>query len=41
MGLDFLQATPEERITTILILVGLLVITGIFTLYEKRKSKKR
>jgi LPXTG-motif cell wall-anchored protein len=40
MGLDFLQATPEQRITMIAILVGLLAIAGIFSLYDKRKNKK-
>jgi hypothetical protein len=40
MGFDFLQATPEERIITIIVLVGLLAIAGILSLYDKRKNKK-
>jgi LPXTG-motif cell wall-anchored protein len=40
MGYDFLQATPEERIITIIVLVGLLAIAGILSLYDKRKNKK-
>lgn len=40
MGLDFLQATPEERIIMIAILVGLLAVTGFLYLYDKRKNKK-
>jgi hypothetical protein len=40
MGLDFLEATPEERIIMIVVLVGLLAIAGIIALYDKRKNKK-
>jgi len=40
MGYDFLQATPEERIITIIVLVGLLAIAGILSLYDKRRNKK-
>ncbi|MEN3006012.1 hypothetical protein [Dehalobacterium formicoaceticum] len=41
MGYDFLQAALEERIITIIVLVGLLAIAGILALYEKRKIKNR
>ena len=41
IGYDFLQATTEERIIMILILVGFLVIAGILALVEKRKNKKK
>lgn len=40
MGFDFLQATPEERITMIVILIGLLAVAGVLYLYDKRKSKR-
>lgn len=40
MGLDFLQATPEERFITVLTLVGLLAVAGVLYLYDKRKKKK-
>lgn len=38
--MGFIDATPEERIIMILILLGLLTIIGIKLLYEKRKDKK-
>lgn len=40
MWFDFIQATPQERITMIAILVGLLAVAGVLYLYDKRKNKK-
>lgn len=39
MGLDFLTATPEERITMIVIFAGLLAVAGVLYLYDKRKKR--
>lgn len=41
IGYEFLQATTEERIIMILILVVSFIIAGILALVEKRKNKKK
>lgn len=40
LGSEFLQASPEERLITILVLLGALAIIGIATLVSKRRNKK-
>ena len=39
-GFNFLQASPEERLIIILVLLGALTITGIAALVSKRRYKK-
>lgn len=39
LGFDFLQASPEERFITILVLLGALAVIGIATLVSKRRNK--
>ena len=40
LGSEFLQASPKERLITILVLLGALAIIGIATLVSKRRNKK-
>ncbi|MBR0600071.1 LPXTG cell wall anchor domain-containing protein [Clostridiales bacterium BAD-6] len=39
LGYDFLQASPEERLITILVLIGVLAVVGIAALVSKRRKK--
>ncbi|QHA01069.1 MULTISPECIES: LPXTG cell wall anchor domain-containing protein [Dehalobacter] len=39
LGSDFLQATPEEKLIIILVLLGALAVVGIASLVSKRRKK--
>lgn len=39
LGYDFLQASSEEKLITILVLIGALAVVGITSLISKRRKK--
>jgi len=39
LGYDFLQASSEEKLITVLVLLGVLAVVGIATLVSKRRKK--
>lgn len=39
LGSDFLQATPEEKLIIILVLLGALAVVGIASLVSKRRKR--
>lgn len=40
MGYSLLRATPEERFWTIVIIFGMLIISGMIQFYDKRKKER-